>query len=296
MKVALLSDLHGNDVALKAVLEETKKQGIEQYIITGDMITDFPGTNEVLNTIRQLTPYVIRGNRENYVLQYENTKQELKWKTIQNHSIVYFYETLTKENKEYLRKLPENLSITLEGVTIKVVHGSPFKVAQGIRQEDQALIQKSLKAIQEKILLCGHTHQYPFSIKKEGKILLSCGSVGVSRNTKAQYVVLEIKKGQVTKIEIKEALYSQEELKKEIETSDILQNAYVWTNLIYHDLVEKEPIQIKFVETAIKKMELKHRKEEGSKYLYTKFHEIDDDIYEALTKEYEPYFLLPKIG
>ncbi len=42
MKVAVLSDIHGNMVALEEVLKDAKKEQVNEYIVLGDMITDFP--------------------------------------------------------------------------------------------------------------------------------------------------------------------------------------------------------------------------------------------------------------
>lgn len=107
MKIAILSDIHGNIVALNEVLKDAESQNVDKYIVLGDIITDFPAGNEVIEKIKELTPYVIKGNREQYLLNYEKTKNCKHWKTIQNTSLIYHYHILNDENKEYIRSLPE---------------------------------------------------------------------------------------------------------------------------------------------------------------------------------------------
>lgn len=62
-KAAILSDIHGNLHMLLKALDICKDQGVERYIILGDMVTDGPDSLGVLEVISNLTDDVIRGNR-----------------------------------------------------------------------------------------------------------------------------------------------------------------------------------------------------------------------------------------
>ena len=70
VKVAVISDIHGNYVALEEVIKDAKMQGAEKYIFTGDLINEFPFGNKVINLIKDLQKdydvYVVKGNREQY--------------------------------------------------------------------------------------------------------------------------------------------------------------------------------------------------------------------------------------
>lgn len=70
MKIAVLSDIHGNLTAFNAVLNDINKLDIDTFIIAGDHIVDCPQPNEVLEKIKSLNAYVIKGNREDYILNY----------------------------------------------------------------------------------------------------------------------------------------------------------------------------------------------------------------------------------
>ena len=52
IKVAVLSDIHGNIVALEEAIKDAKLNKVDEYIIAGDIILDFPFPNEVINAIK----------------------------------------------------------------------------------------------------------------------------------------------------------------------------------------------------------------------------------------------------
>ena len=76
MRIGVLADVHGNLTALQAIIRDLKKQGIDEYIIAGDLIADCAQPNEVLSFIQSLKATVIKGNREDYVLKFLNGEHE----------------------------------------------------------------------------------------------------------------------------------------------------------------------------------------------------------------------------
>ncbi len=63
MKVAVMSDIHANMVAFNWALSDVKKEDVDEYVFLGDYITDGEDSGLVLEKIRELSSYVIRGNR-----------------------------------------------------------------------------------------------------------------------------------------------------------------------------------------------------------------------------------------
>ena len=84
MKVAVLTDIHGNFIALDAVVNDIKKHNVDQTIVLGDLISDFPDqTNNVLDLIKQFSDHVIKGNREHYIISIDERNREFnQFKTI----------------------------------------------------------------------------------------------------------------------------------------------------------------------------------------------------------------------
>ena len=297
MKIAILSDIHGNIVALEEALKDAQNNNVDKYIIAGDIILDFPFINEVVDVIKKLTPYVIKGNREKYLEEYEKSKNSARWNTMQGITIKENCEQLTEENKEYITGLPEQLSINLEGLKIKVIHGSLEKISGAINFDDKEKLDEVTDKIEEDVLIVGHTHIIARYIEHNGKIIINDGTVGMNRYIEdGQYVILNYENGEIS-IETRNVKYDKEKLKQLIRKSPIYKNSYAWINLGYCDVVKCKDIRMKFTNEGIERMNVKYKIEETDKSeraRYSKFNVIDDDIYMELVKKYEKYFLIDK--
>ena len=75
MKIAVLSDIHGNHFALEKCIEEIKNRQIDKLIFLGDYLGElaYPQkTMNIINTLRQCYEcYFVRGNKEDYWIEYE---------------------------------------------------------------------------------------------------------------------------------------------------------------------------------------------------------------------------------
>ena len=71
IRIAVISDIHGNIVALDAILEDLKKDKIDKVVSLGDFCNELPNGNEVAERLREINAYSILGNKEEYFLQYD---------------------------------------------------------------------------------------------------------------------------------------------------------------------------------------------------------------------------------
>ena len=82
MKLAVISDLHGNYYALAKVLAFLRSQEIDGIIGLGDFVTDGPFPQRMMRVLREMQEefpcYLVRGNREEYLL--ENIRHPQNWK------------------------------------------------------------------------------------------------------------------------------------------------------------------------------------------------------------------------
>jgi putative phosphoesterase len=225
MRIAVLADIHGNYMALETVLKDIRINNIDKIIVLGDLITDFPEeTNNVLDTVKNITKNVVKGNRELYIMNFDKKYYDYS----QFKTIYQTFDKINKNNFEYLSTLPEQISINInDEFSIKCVHGSPFLINEKINENDNQLIEKSLKSIDEKILLCGHTHLQWFH-NKNGKYIINPGSVGVSliKGGIAQYTVMDFKKDKI-EIDQKNIYYEYKKLKRKY-----INEQNLWTELI----------------------------------------------------------------
>lgn len=292
MKIAVLSDIHGNIVALEEAIKDAKNQGVEEFIVLGDIITDLPITDEIIDKVKDLTSYVIKGNREQYILQYEQTKDDKHWKTLQNKSVICYYDYMREDNKEYIRNLPDQLKLEFEGVKIMAVHGSPYSITE-LLYFNTPLMDKVFSDLQEDILIYGHNHKLAEYEKRDDKIVLQVGTLGMHNNSigMPQYSILECKNGKVN-IEIRNVNYSREKLKDKIKKDGgVYPEAKVWQNLCYTTLLGSKDIRREFCHMA-KDMMLEKYNGRIPCSFNSHFEPFDDDIYKEVSKKFEQYFLL----
>lgn len=292
MKIAVLSDLHGNIIAFEEAIKDAKSQGVEIFIVLGDIITDLPITDEIIDKVKELTPYVIKGNREQYLLQYEQTKEDKKWKTLQSKSVTCYYDHIREDNKGYIRNLPEQLKLEFEGVTIRAVHGSPYSITE-LLYFNTPLMNKVFSDLQEDILVYGHNHRVARYEERKGKIVLQVGTLGMHNNGIGipQYSILECKNGKVN-IEIRNVDYSREELKNKIkQVGGTYPEAKIWQNLCYQTLIHTEDIRKGFCHMA-KDMMIEKYNGQLPQGFDSHFVSFDDDIYKEVSKKFEKYFIL----
>lgn len=292
MKIAVLSDIHGNIVALEEALKDAKNQGVNEYIVLGDMITDFPFTDEIIDKIKQLTPYVIKGNREEYLLHYEQTKDNKMWKTIQHNSVCCYYHYLRNDNKEYIRNLPEQLILEFEGVKIKAVHGSPDSITE-LLYFDTPRMDEVFNNLQEDVLVYGHNHRVASYETKNNKTVVQVGALGMHNNAlgKSQYTILTCEKGNL-KVEPRTIDYDINVFREKIkEKGGMYKESKMWQNLCFCTIATGHDYRKEFCKAAKQEMTQKYQGNlpEG---IDKHFNSFDDDIFIKVSHQFERYITL----
>lgn len=221
MKIAFISDIHGNIHALEAVIEDINRQGVDSIMCNGDLVGYGPFPNEVISLVRNLKIPSVMGNYDDTIgnmkficgCDYKDEKaMELGQK-----SIIWTQQNTSEASKEFLRNLSATLRIESGGKKLLAVHGSPLKINEYIFENVQDEYAKELlDSAETDILVCGHTH-IPFS-KKAGKgYIINAGSVGKPKHGKpdASYVILAI--NEEVRVEVRYVPYNYEAVARAIE-------------------------------------------------------------------------------
>lgn len=294
IKVAVISDIHGNIVALNEIIKDAKNRKVDGFIASGDLVNELPFGNEVIDKLKEINALAIKGNKELYFIEYEEEKYN--WENIQFKNSVFMYEAMTKENMDYIRKLPFSLSLEYEGVKIKVVHGSPESVTELVYRKSEDLIDKYTKSLEEGILILGHTHEPIWTCMKNGKTVINAGCSGVSpTNTGfAEYVIIDFENGKYNIEALKVKFDTDKELKDGILKSGILNVDIAFINLTYETLIGNPKLRQDFMREAKEKMIEKGSslQRENAKGIYRTFKLYDDDIWIFLTEKYKKQFKL----
>ena len=293
IKVAIISDIHGNSVALEEVLKDAKNNNVDDYIFSGDLVNDLPFGNETLEIVKNTSDKVLKGNKEQYLIEYEEEKYS--WENIQFNNTRFMYNELTEGNREYIKNLPHSITVEYDGVKLLVAHGSPKSVEELLNQWNVELIQKYVDELDADCLIFGHTHEKMWYEEIKGKLVINAGCAGVSPYYvgKAEYVILTIENGKIENIDLRLVDYDIEKVKQKIIESGILNEDKVLMNLTFCGMNGNGLARHNFFKEA-KMLQLERYGrwyQDGAKGIYQYFKLYDDDIWLGLAKKYNDFFV-----
>src|SRR5699024_8955836 len=125
MKLAFISDIHGNATALEAVLEDIKQRNIDKIFVLGDLCFRGLEPKRSLDLIRSLNTDVIKGNAEEWMVrgvQEEEVAPEMH--EVMNTERDWGYAKLDQDSLDYLHNLPKELNLEFDGVKIHAFHAT----------------------------------------------------------------------------------------------------------------------------------------------------------------------------
>ena len=248
MKLGVIGDIHGNLYALEAILADLKKQGVSRYLIAGDLIADCNYPNEVLDLIQTLDAIVIKGNREEYILEYLDGLHP-EWDGLdQMASVVWTALQLTPHHVAYLRELPTQQKFIINETTLTVVHGSPFDMNEHLYEDkNQNRLLESVEFVKSDVLVCAHSHR-PWQKVMKNTLVINPGAAGVHFNAQsgAEYAILELtKKGWQATHHL--ALYNISNFKEGMIKSSLYEVAPTWAKLIVQSIEDGFNANIEFL-------------------------------------------------
>lgn len=175
---AIISDIHGNSLAFKAVLDDIRSRGIEKIINLGDHFFGALEPEVVAGTLRQNSMLCISGNTDREILQAVDSD-------FTKDGMDRVKSDLSEQSITWLRTLPK--IETCDGLFF-VCHGTPESDDEYLLEQvtehgvfvynDEHLIERT-RDIKERIILCGHSHVNRVIYLSNDKIILNPGSVGL---------------------------------------------------------------------------------------------------------------------
>ena len=193
-RLAIISDVHANLEALRAVMTEI--EGQETYCL-GDVVGYGANPNEVLYRLRDSGARIVRGNHDDAAVSGEtgwfNTKAAM--------AVMWTRSRLTDDNLKLLASLPLDIRIEFEQCKTFLTHGSPDEplkeyVLPGTHSD---LFPYYLSKTDSRVIALGHTH-VPFLWEGNVGVVFNPGSVGQPRDgdPRASYAILTIESGRAT--------------------------------------------------------------------------------------------------
>lgn len=220
MRYALISDIHGNDCALRAVLEDAVRLHVDRYLFLGDYCADIPMPNEVSTRLFALKgASFIRGNKEDYLAGVHFQPDEWngkQWSVIRWNHDAPDHESL----KKYL-EMPKQISVPLGSGTLYASHSAfdffgdsaadrfrtgrfceqmrraPFAHEEFLTRVQRELtadpaLQNDCTPVPGNAYVFGHTHLQWYA-NVNGALLVNAGSCGLplDMDARAAYTILD---------------------------------------------------------------------------------------------------------
>ncbi|EMT6384220.1 metallophosphoesterase family protein [Providencia rettgeri] len=175
MKIAAISDIHGNLSALQAVLADIENESVDLVVNLGDILSGPLYPFETAKLLMQRDYPTIKGNHERQLLSGDNLGE----------SDSYVLSVISNEQKYWLNQLPNEILINED---IYLTHGTPENdltymletvTKQGITPTAENTVKHYLRSINASLILCGHTHLPNLLHLDNGQLVVNPGSVGL---------------------------------------------------------------------------------------------------------------------
>lgn len=178
MRIAFISDIHGNFTALEAVLADIKQNNIDQLICLGDTVTLGPQPREVLEALKSWNAVTIMGNHDQAILEPEKSAQfEITEHLIPD--LIWGREHLTENDLEFILSFKLTHSVKFpNGIELLAYHGSPKSTTDLVlATTPHENLDSFFEGQTASIFIGGHSHIQMH--RRDGKrLVLNSGSVG----------------------------------------------------------------------------------------------------------------------
>ena len=185
-RIAVLSDVHGNLVALEATLADIRREKVDAILVAGDHVVNGPDPAGVVDALRALEAdgaFIVAGNTDIAVADFDfgaayPSYQDGVPDTIRA-AAEWALEALSDAHLDWLRRLPvERRLVAGDDALVLVVHGSPGSQPRGLDQAlDPGVIYERVSPTDARVICVGHTH-VPEIRDLGWKIIVNAGSAG----------------------------------------------------------------------------------------------------------------------
>lgn len=209
MRVALVSDIHANEVALRAVFRHIDNLGADITICLGDVATLGPHPREVLNVLQERKCPCIMGNHDEFLLDRQLIERYTEAPIIKQ-AVDWCRDELSTQDLDFIRSFQTDLDIELDSQTqLRLFHGSPRSHMENILATTPVEeLEQILGERRTTVMAGGHTHLQMLR-QHRGTLLVNPGSVGMPFRefafgqaptvlAHAEYAMVEGKDGHVT--------------------------------------------------------------------------------------------------
>jgi putative phosphoesterase len=218
MRVAVVSDIHGNLRGLDACLQDLEDQGGADTIVgAGDFCMDGPRSREVLERLREVGARCIHGNTDRYITDDpdrfdDETAKGIRWQR----------EQIGAEWLEWLRALPDTLAIGDPANELLVCHANPHNDEEHVWPDaTDAQLERLFGGVTATAIAFGHLH-LPYVRMWRGKLLVDVASAGLPKDgdERVNYAILTERSGG-WEVKLRRVPFDVRKVVRELEESGI---------------------------------------------------------------------------
>ena len=188
MRIAILSDIHGNAVALDACLDDLAAQGgVDRIIAAGDLCMDGPRPKKVLRRLREIGAHVVRGNTDRMIALEDPDR----FAAADREGIMWQRGALGQDWVAWLGAAPVTLAIGDDADGLFVCHATPKADDQHVWPDaPDAQIEAMVEGVVQRTIAFGHLH-YPYVRNWRRRTLVNVASAGLPKDgdPRAHYAI-----------------------------------------------------------------------------------------------------------
>lgn len=177
MRFAAIADVHGNHLALEAVLADIRRHGITDIVNLGDCFSGPLTAGKTADMLLELDALTVRGNHDRYLIEQAPEAMHLSDKAA--------HAELAERHLDWLRGLPfsavyQNAAYLCHATpTADTVYWLESVSADGhVYRKPIEDIEALAAGIDFPLILCGHTHIPRLVRLSDGRVIVNPGSVG----------------------------------------------------------------------------------------------------------------------
>jgi predicted phosphodiesterase len=207
MRFAAIADIHGNYLALEAVLADIRTQGIDAIVNLGDMVSGPLDARRTMDLLKALDAVHVLGNHDRYLIDRPHEKMGSWERDV--------YTQLDMGDLDWLRVVP---ATQVFRDSVFLCHATPasdevYWLETALLDGNVAMapletIEKAAEGVAQSLILCGHTHIARVVQLRDGRMVVNPGSVGLpgyranhpvhvveAGTPDARYAILELRDG-----------------------------------------------------------------------------------------------------
>jgi predicted phosphodiesterase len=176
MRLAVISDVHGNLVALEAVLADIRQRGADLIVNCGDLCNAPLWPRETFELLASLNLPTVRGNHDRWMAELSTDRL--------SPALLYTRAQLSPDQRAALGALPVTHRIEDD---VFMCHGTPADDCEYLLEDGHDgslllarpdIVGRRLEGVTAAVVLCGHSHTAGVTLAPAGQLVVNPGSVG----------------------------------------------------------------------------------------------------------------------